>query len=217
MSFVSRKLSRSVNLSQEVRRFSVDNALRYAEIFDNEQGIIFQATSEAVPPSRDFYQVKVICGRVILTRWYISHAMAHPKSQPEDKSVSYEYFLESESFHDEILSIFGREILDKLESYVLGEWDLLQRVPDKALRGICLFLDLKSLVSLCLTSKKMNQLCGCDEIWKIIYMRYSYEYPTEKDLTIIKNIGWKKHFFITNHATVYDALHQSGKGIGGLS
>ena len=206
---VSRRLSllSSNDLGEDQRRSCMDMALRYAAEFSPDEGVLFETRGQAESPSRDYYQVKVGKNKVALVRWRISNALHHANAaSPDEESYTFEEFVSETKFHEKIIKVFGQETLDHVERIVLGEWDFLPRLSGACLQKIGLMLDLKDLISLGLTCKKLNDLCSADQIWEILYTRHSQQAPSADDVKVVKKMGWKKVFFINNKELVESAL-----------
>ena len=197
---VSRRLSMlsSTGLGEEQRKSAMDTALRYAAVFSPDQGVLFETRDQAASPSRDYYQVKVGKNKVALVRWCISNALSHANAAPDEESYTFEEFVHETKFHEKIIKVFGQDTLDHVERIVLGEWDFLPRLPPACLQKISLMLDLKDLIALSLTCKKLLELCSTDKLWEKLYLRHSQQAPTADDVKVVKKIGWKKVFFINN-------------------
>ena len=197
---VSRRLSRlsSVRLGEAERKSCMDTALRYAAVFSPDEGVLFETRDQAASPSRDYYQVKVGKNKVALVRWRISNALSHANAAPDEESYTFEEFVHETKFHEKIIKVFGQDTLDHVERIVLGEWDFLPRLPPACLQKISLMLDLKDLVALSLTCRKLMELCSTDKLWETLYHRHSQQAPTADDIKVVKKIGWKKVFFINN-------------------
>ena len=188
----------STRLGEAERKSCMDTALRYASVFSPDEGVLFETRDQAASPSRDYYQVKVGKNKVALVRWRISNALSHANAAPDEESYTFEEFIHETKFHEKIIKVFGQDTLDHVECIVLGEWDFLPRLPPACLQKVSLMLDLKDLIALSLTCKKLMELCSTDKLWEILYNRHSQQAPTTDDLKVVKKIGWKKVFFINN-------------------
>lgn len=159
-----------------------------------KNGTLLNYADQAPSPQKDFCQLIVKTDKVTFRWWKITmrkNAVSHP-GQILD---SYEDFEQDERCRNEILRVFGKNMLDYVVNLVNGHIDYLPRLPKPLLINIIRFLPLEAVTCLSYTCKMFHELCSSDELWEQIYYDHQ-ESPITDDLrSLAEALGWKTLFF----------------------
>ncbi|XP_072897583.1 F-box only protein 36-like isoform X2 [Hemitrygon akajei] len=158
------------------------------------QGTIFEISSQAPPPSKDYYQLLVTNSSVTWRWWKISLRREFRNVNPGEKKNSYQDFLDDLSLQVHVALIFGNDTLKYVCNLCHQQFDYLERLPKDLLLYIISFLELEDIARLSQASRKFKQTCNTDELWEQIVLRYCDTITPEMQALALE-IGWKEIFF----------------------
>ncbi|XP_075274081.1 F-box only protein 36 [Opisthocomus hoazin] len=155
---------------------------------------VFEASGQALAPSKDFYQLLVTRREVIFRWWKISLRSEFRESRPGEIKASWEDFLDDSSLHIQSAIVFGAEVLEHVLSLCRGNYDFLERLPVPLLLHIFSFLELEDVARLSQVSRRFEMICNSNALWeKIVRNLWDTISPEMEELA--QDVGWRQFFF----------------------
>ncbi|XP_075125149.1 F-box only protein 36 [Leptodactylus fuscus] len=156
--------------------------------------ILFEGNGQAPAPSKDFYQLVVSRGEVILRWWKISLRSEFREARPGEQKESHEDFVDDSTLHAQIGIIFGQKTLDHVLNLCRGKYDFLERLPESLILYILTFLDLEDIAQLSQVSHRFQKICNSNKLWEHVVER-SCDRVTPEMRSLADDVGWKQFFF----------------------
>ncbi|KAM9317267.1 F-box only protein 36 [Gastrophryne carolinensis] len=156
--------------------------------------ILFQCTGQAPAPSKDFYQLLVKRGEIILRWWKISLRNECREARPGELKESHQDFVDDSTMQAQIGIIFGQRILNYVINLCQGQYDFLERLSEPLILYILTFLELEDITQLSQVSHTFQKICNSDKLWEHIVER-SCDHVTPEMRFVAQDIGWKQFFF----------------------
>ncbi|XP_030071957.1 F-box only protein 36 [Microcaecilia unicolor] len=155
---------------------------------------LFDVSSQAPAPSKDFYQLVITKTEVIVRWWKISLRSEFRDTKPGELRESHQDFLEDSTLQVQISIVFGQNILEYVSNLCRGKFDFLERLPEGLLLYIMTFLDLEDIARLSQTSHTFEKVCSSDKLWEHI-VESLCDTVTPEMRMLAQDIGWKQIFF----------------------
>ncbi|XP_063771688.1 F-box only protein 36 isoform X2 [Pseudophryne corroboree] len=156
--------------------------------------VLYEENGQAPAPSKDFYQLQVCRGEVIMRWWKISLRSEFRNTKPGELKESHLDFLDDASMQAQIGIIFGQKILQYVINLCQGQYDFLERLPEHLMLYILTFLGLEDIAQLSQVSHTFQKICNSEKLWEQIVVR-SCDSVTPEMRSLAQNIGWKQFFF----------------------
>ncbi|CAH1781423.1 unnamed protein product, partial [Owenia fusiformis] len=159
-----------------------------------ENGVVFDYSSQAPSPCKDFCQILITKKEVIFRLWKISPRV-EGKFPPTEIRGPYEDFEYDERLQSEIHRVFGKGMVEYVHGITQGRLDYLPRLENDIALRIIRFLELEDIAHLAQVSKHFRDLCSSNELWEKIYIDSSETPVTDELRDLAEKEGWKKLFF----------------------
>lgn len=158
---------------------------------------LFETSSQAPSPSKDYCQLIVTEKGVVMRRWKITlrNASSRHATAPTEDCISYEDFLYDTQRQKDVEYIFGREVAYQVKRILGGTNDELSKLPTSVMVNIAAYLDLQSISSLSQVNKHLKEVCSSDQLWEKLYLSHQGK-PAEEVISLAKSMGWRQVFFM---------------------
>ncbi|CAH1781424.1 unnamed protein product [Owenia fusiformis] len=162
-----------------------------------ENGVVFDYSSQAPSPCKDFCQILITKKEMILRIWKITRLSEINLSPPPPAqyTCTFEDFDYDEKMQSEIHRVFGKGMVEYVHGITQGRLDYLPRLENDIALRIIRFLELEDIAHLAQVSKHFRDLCSSNELWEKIYIDSSETPVTDELRDLAEKEGWKKLFF----------------------
>ncbi|XP_053240312.1 F-box only protein 36-like [Podarcis raffonei] len=144
---------------------------------------LYEAHTQAPPPSKDFHHLTITKNEVIWQSWRITFRPDRERICPREVKKPHKDFLLDEPLHKQMQAVFGKKTVDYILSLCQGHYDFLHRIPDHLIIHILSFLNTEDIRQLSKTCKRFRQLCNTEEFWerrKRVQDKYTLDIQTVK-------------------------------------
>nr|XP_033814226.1 F-box only protein 36 [Geotrypetes seraphini] len=155
---------------------------------------LFDVSSQAPAPSKDFYQLLITKIEVIVRWWKISLRSEFRDAKPGELRETHHDFLEDSTLQVQISIVFGPNTLEYVTNLCRGKFDFLERLPEGILLYIMTFLELEDIARLSQTSRTFEKVCNSDKLWEHIVESLCDTVTAEMRM-LAREVGWKQIFF----------------------
>ncbi|XP_060778867.1 F-box only protein 36a [Neoarius graeffei] len=160
--------------------------------------LLFENSTQAPPPSKDFHHLAVTKTEVIWRWWKISLRAKSQDLRPGEMKLSHQEFLGNTRLQQQIGLVFGSKFLDYTVGLCEGRFDYLERLSDNLLQHIISYLNFHDICHLSETSHRFKKLCDSLELWEEAVRRCNNEITPEIQ-RLAKKFSWKMIYITFCH------------------
>ncbi|XP_071798573.1 F-box only protein 36-like [Asterias amurensis] len=157
-------------------------------------GVLFEASNQAPPPSKDFNQLIIQRQEVIWRTWKITLRNDYRRLAPGEVKESHEDFTFDDRMQFDVGRVFDECTLNYALELCRGNIDYLVRMPRPLLIYMVSYLELEDIAALSQTSKLMYDICNTEALWEQIYQNHC-DTVTDEMRSLAHEMGWKRMFF----------------------
>ena len=154
--------------------------------------VLFERTSQAPSPSKDFHQLIVTESNVIWRTWKVSLRKDQMGIPPSQNKQSHADFYHDNLVPSEIKRVLGEDFLIYVQGIVHKDW--LYRMKDEILIKIFSLLQLNDINNLTRVCHNFRIICNSNNLWRKLYQNHCCNINDEIR-QLGEELGWKKTFF----------------------